>query len=126
MHQLSFRILLFFLFFSPLIADPCPELEGLSIRDPRFEQIGRISVRLKKVFFYEHPIFAELDYEKCAAATELQGLRDRHTGKTYKAFVTTQDECDGGNTLGLLFDWDLSVKIGEIHDSEIYCINSAE
>lgn len=61
----------------------------------------------------------DFTYEYCKdAVTEV--VVQSSAGAKYRFLVTHEDNCDGGNTYGLVFNQS-GTRIAEVRDGEIYC-----
>jgi len=64
-------------------------------------------------------VLADMDYSRCADAVTQTVIQVEN--KQYWMFKTHKDACDGGNSYGAIYSYDLKTPIAHIYDSEIVC-----
>lgn len=65
--------------------------------------------------------YAEEFYDNCKDHIEVRALQATSTKRIFKAIVTNEDICDGGNAFGALYSEDLKTELGRIDDGYITC-----
>jgi len=73
--------------------------------------------------FSQYPSLGEFDAKECADAVTESVIKNKKTGISYVAVYTIEDNCDGGNSYGLLFNEDKSKVVATINDGDFYCID---
>jgi len=112
-----------------LKASACTDIDGLSL----FGESARFSIdsgykytgpeTKSKRKFESNTIFKNksLSFEKCRDSIWVFEIISLKTQIHYKALVTYDDGCDGGNSQGVLLDQSFSQVKGSIEDTEINC-----
>ena len=64
-------------------------------------------------------VISDFDYDDCkdAVAQDLTKVN----GKFYWVFYTNEDRCDGGNSFGSIYTYNLKTPVAHIYDSFVYC-----
>jgi len=109
------------------VAYACPEMNDQSIGSGNPEalyiELESAPITLSEYEFNQIPNFADgqFNYEECSEALRFKTMRSLITGRIFTAVYTNEDECDGGNSYGALFNEDMSKIVGNIGDSDISC-----
>jgi len=64
-------------------------------------------------------VITAFGYEQCKDAVREELIE--FEGKKYWSFRTVEDSCDGGNTYGVIYSYDLKTPIAHIYDGDMYC-----
>lgn len=92
-------------------------------QDPRFsvgtETRGTIS---RGIFWANEEFFRQFNTAGCRGAYRTADVTEVATGDVYTYYRTVLDECDGGNTVGVIVPKGRHKAIAEIGDSEISCL----
>lgn len=114
-----------------LKASACADLDGLSlfgesahfILDSGHQYTGPETKNKRK--FEAIAVFKNksLSFEKCRDSIWIFEIISLKTKIHYKALISYEDNCDGGNSQGVLFDQSFSRVQGSIQDTEINCGN---
>lgn len=119
------RIWTLFFILGTSSAFACDNFEGYSVYgheiDSPIEIFQNKEINpAKKALFINNPVFTQDMYESCKDALALISFIDKDTKKVYHAVASHEDHCDGGNTIGVIYNSKGSI-VGEIGDSEMYC-----
>lgn len=63
----------------------------------------------------------------CRYAVRAAQVTDKGTAQTYTAFYTSEDDCDGGNSYGVIVmgdEADPRRAVATIQDTNLYCLES--
>lgn len=80
--------------------------------------LGEVNV-LTKEAWYKTDVVLNFSYEECFEAVTQELIE--FNGVKYYRFRTTEDHCDGGNTYGSIYSYDLKTPIAHIYDTDTYC-----
>ncbi|MEZ4741792.1 MAG: hypothetical protein R3B45_04990 [Bdellovibrionota bacterium] len=105
-----------------------PELSGASINmlgedESDFDKVNfTLDLSMKEIKGYWLKFHDDwpADRSSCYAKIKKAGLRSKESGQIFEAFYTMDDECDGGNSFGIIVD-SAGELIGSIDDSDIFC-----
>lgn len=90
--------------------------------DPRFnvsaESPGKIS---RGLFWANEEFFRQFNKKGCRGAYRTADVTEVATGDSFTYYRTVLDECDGGNSVGVVVPKGRHKAIAEIGDSEIRC-----
>lgn len=84
------------------------------------ESMGSFNI-LNKDNWKSIDVISNMDYESCKNA--ISQTLFKFEGELYWKFASYEDECDGGNTYGVIYSYDLKTPIAHIYDSDTYCEN---
>jgi len=65
-----------------------------------------------------------LSFKQCRHSLWIFDVQLIKSKTTFKALVSYEDRCDGGNTHGALFSQDMKQIVATIEDSEIFCLET--
>lgn len=104
----------------------CPQLGGVDLADGdgpwSFIELSINNITLTEAEFNQIPVLAEdFDYEQCRDEMVVTKYQDKATGKVFSAVVTNDDNCDGGNVYGALYNEAMTELLGDIQDSFVSC-----
>ncbi len=113
------------LLFSTVTQAACP-FAGMYIyevkTDTRFavspESQGTIG---RDLFWANEEFFRQFQKPQCRGAYRTAHVVEWATGTLFTYYRTVLDECDGGNTVGIIVPYGKHKAIAEIGDSEIRC-----
>lgn len=102
----------------------CP-FDGMYIydlkTDPRFAVTDEIQGTISRgLFWANEDFFRQFNKKGCRGAYRTAEVTELATGDAY-TYYRTVDECDGGNTVGVIVPKGRHRAIAEIGDSEIRC-----
>ena len=120
---------LLMVFFTMVIstAYACPEMNDQSIGsgnpEALYVELDTTPIALTEYEFNQIPNFTrgQFQYEECKDSLRSKTMRSKVTGRIFTAVYTNEDECDGGNSYGALFNEDITKLLGDIGDSYISC-----
>jgi hypothetical protein len=125
MKPVLLSLLVSTLTFLSIAAFACPELDGSDLANGdgpwSYVELERYSVTLTKTQFLQVPVYVDFDYSECRDALVIQMVQSKDSGRNFSALLTAEDNCDGGNSYGALYNEDRTQLLGEIRDSFIYC-----
>lgn len=79
-----------------------------------------ITANLNKRAFKSMPVLKELDYNSCQGAiTEISYID--MDGNEFMILHSSQDECDGGNSYGVVYNKDSYGIVAHVKDGDFYC-----
>lgn len=118
-------VLSLILLFSSAVQAACP-FAGMYIyeikTDARFavspETQGAIT---RDLFWANEEFFRQFQKPDCRGAYRTAHVVEWSTGALFTYYRTVLDECDGGNTAGIIVPYGKNKAIAEIGDSEIRC-----
>ncbi len=101
-----------------VLAQTLSELKGGEGVDVLYQSRARMSERE----FNSTPVFNDgFEYESCKKAVKEVSIMDMD-GNEFKLRFTHEDECDGGNTYGVVYDMGTGDIVAHINDGELYCL----
>lgn len=111
---------------TPLLA--CGEIHEIDLAsdfgDEKYTEISRTPYVPKDAnAFYRIPQFSPKDwsFNDCKDALAIVEIETTTSLVRYQAFITTADECDGGNSYGSLYDPQKQRWVGAVADSFVTC-----
>ena len=93
-----------------------------------FELKGSRTVNFPVALFSAYPQFEAMTPLNCGTAITSEWLVEKATGKTYRTYRSSRDECDGGNTVGLIVEGRKALPEmakAEIQDGSLSCLTAA-
>lgn len=113
------------LFSAQISLATCP-FEGLYIYelkdDPRFEVSAEEKATITRgLFWANEDFFRQFNKKGCRGAYRKADVTFLPTGESFTYYKTVLDECDGGNTVGVIVPQGRHKALAEIGDSEIRC-----
>lgn len=66
------------------------------------------------------PHINELSQERCEDTMSMELIKVR--GSLFWVFRTTEDDCDGGNIYGVIYNYKLARLVAKISDGDIMCL----
>ena len=90
--------------------------------DPRFAVSPEVPGTISRALFWaNYDFFKDFTKYDCRGAYRTSDVTHLETVETFTYFRTIKDECDGGNSVGVIVPKGKHKAIAEISDSEIYC-----
>lgn len=99
-------------------ASTCKALQKLQESGAELEVLRKGDV-LNKDNWKSIDVILSFNRNECLESTSQQLVRVN--GELVWRFASTEDSCDGGNTYGSFYSYDLKTPVAHIYDGEIYC-----